>query len=110
MRVNIVLHRTSELDDWEEEVRKAVEGKVSPLELSFTWVWSCFDVLEGIDTEADLNVVVLAPRKELGAVVVPVVDRLMEEGVKLFFAWYEDAPSALEDFIDYLLHLLGVRD
>ena len=109
MKLNIVLHKTSELDDWEEKIREAVEGKVEPLELNFTWVETCFDVLRGIDDSADINVVVLAPKKGMGSVVSPVIDRLLDKNARIFFGWYDDMPSMLEDFEAYLLRLLGVE-
>ena len=109
MRLNIILHRNAELDDWEEKIREALEGKVEPLELNFTVVPTEFDVLDGIDESSDVNVVVFAPKKGTGAVVAPVVEKLLEKGTKIFFAWYEDMLSMLEDFVVYLYGLLGIK-
>ena len=110
MKVNVIIHKTSELDDWEEKVKETLEGKVEPLELVFSYSRNCFDILRYIDDGAEKNVVVLAPKKGMGSVVSPVIQKLLERDVDIFFAWYEDAPSSLEDFIAYLKDLLGVKD
>ena len=108
MKVNIILHRSSDLMDLEEQIRKGIEGKVEPLDLNITWVETCFDILEGIDDSAHLNIVFLAPKRGMEPLLTPVMDRLLDRGVKIFFAWYDDAPSMVEDFQSYVLRLLGV--
>ena len=110
MRLHIVIPKTSELDDWEEKVKQALSGKVEPLEIDVKWVPRCFDVIEALDDSADVNVVVLAPKKEYIPAIAPLISALLEKKVKIFFGTYDEMPSLLEDFVSYLLGILGVEE
>ncbi len=107
MKVNIIIHKNAELDDWEEKVSDVLKSKVSPISITFSWVENEFELPRGV--QDGLNVAVLAPKKGTEPLMAPIVDRLMEKDVRIFYTSYEDAPSSLEDFIQFLLRIMGVE-
>ncbi|NPA86810.1 MAG: hypothetical protein GXO00_02265 [Candidatus Diapherotrites archaeon] len=109
MRVEVLLHRTAELDDWPEKIREALEGKIQPLELEVKVLPTCGD-LAFVEPSGDLSVAVLAPKKGRDALIIPVVERLISKNVRVFLAPFDEMPSLLEDFVAYLYHLLGIGE
>ncbi len=106
MRLHVVVPRASELEDLREEVYK-LKDLVSPLEIIYDEPDTFFEIPK---PKGDINVYFLAPKRGEECLYVPVVDRLMEMGFKIFYTPFHEAPSSIEDFIDYLRKLMGVKE
>ena len=108
MNVRVVIIQSEDSDvDLVEHVRAAVEGKIKPLEIDGRVVRFFYQIPEAVDPDADMNIALLFPKKEYGAVAAEVYRTLLDRGAKVFFEWYENIPAAEEDIVEEVVMLIS---
>lgn len=106
MKLHVVVPKTAELEEIREEIEK-LKNLISPLEVIYDEPFTYFEIPS---PKGDINIYFLAPRKGEECLLTPVVDRLLSSGFKIFYTPFHDAPSSIEDFIQYVKKLLGVKE
>lgn len=106
MRVVIIQSKDSDADLL-GQIRAAVEGKVEPLEIDGRFVSFFYQMPDAVDPDADMNIALLFPKKEYGAVAAEVYRTLLDRGAKVFFEWYENLPATEEDIVEEIVRLLS---
>jgi len=107
MRVRVIQSADA---DWDlsDRIRKDLEGKVTPLELDFVTVKRFYQAVEALDRSADVNIVLLFPRKEEAAVAAIVLDRLQSVGAKVIFYFADELGTYEDDILEIVRSAVGL--
>ena len=107
MRVRVV--QSSDADwDLSDRIRTELEGKITPLELDFVTVKRFYQAVDALDKMADVNVVLLFPRKEEAAIAATVLDRLQSAGAKVIFYFADELGTYEDDILEMVRSAVGL--
>ncbi len=106
MHVHVVQSRDA---DWDlsDKIRQALDGKIVPLELSFSEVSRFYQLPDALNKAADVNIALLFPRKEEACIAAETLRELRELGVKVVFYFADELGTYEDDIIADVLGLLG---
>ncbi len=107
MRVRIVQSADA---DWDlsDKIRRELEGKVAPLELEFVTVKRFYQAIGALDDAADVNIVLLFPRKEEAAIAATVLERLQSVGAKVIFYFVDELGTYEDDILEMVQSAVGL--
>ena len=107
MRVRVVQSADA---DWDlsDKIREALEGKITPLELDFVTVKRFYQTVGAVDSSADVNIVLLFPRKEEAAIAAIVLDRLQSAGTKVIFYFADELGTYEDDILEMVQSAAGL--
>ncbi len=106
MHVHVVQSRDA---DWDlsDKIRQALDGKIVPLELSFSEVPRFYQLPDALNNAADVNIALLFPRKEEACIAAGTLQELRRRGAKVVFYFADELGTYEDDIIADVLGLLG---
>ncbi len=107
MRVRVIQSADA---DWDlsDRIREALTGKITPLELDFVTVKRFYQAVNVLDRTADVNIVLLFPRKEEAAIAATVIDRLQSAGAKVILYFADELGTYEDDILEMVRSAVGL--
>ncbi len=89
MRILVAYSEDSDFQNFEEEVEKAIQGAVQPVDVAFQKVPRFYDLVQVNTGGYDVVFFVFSPRKEWKEILGPILVELLKKGT-VIMDWYEN--------------------